>query len=82
MCYSVQRKGLSLNVVINSTTEIDTRVSETEYNINHRALICFQVDKRRSPSALSGAHKCPALATRSLLSFSILNSTLLRGVEV
>ena len=41
MCYSVQRKGLSLNVVINSTTEIDTRVSETEYNINHRALICF-----------------------------------------
>ena len=27
-------------------------------------------------------HKCPALATRSLLSFFILNSTLLWGVEV
>ena len=27
-------------------------------------------------------HKCPALATRSLLSFFILSSTLLRGVEV
>ena len=27
-------------------------------------------------------HKCPVLATRSLLSFFILSSTLLRGVEV
>ena len=27
-------------------------------------------------------HKCPVLATRSLLTFSILSSTLLRGVEV
>ena len=27
-------------------------------------------------------HKCPALATRSLLCFFILSSTLLRGVEM
>ena len=30
----------------------------------------------------SFSHKCPALATRSLLSFFILNSTLLWGEEV
>ena len=31
---------------------------------------------------LHPVHKCPVLATRSLLSFFILSSTLLRGVEV
>ena len=34
------------------------------------------------PSVSDIQHKCPVLATRCLLSFFILSSTLLRGLEV
>ena len=50
---------------------------------------CFLFSKPSQGSAVSCSvytmhieHKCPALATRSLLSFFILSSTLLWGVEV
>ena len=40
------------------------------------------IDRETRKLTSENDHKCPVLATRSLLSFFILNSTLLRGVEV
>ena len=65
--------GMLLNVVNGQVQKSKQNHITKESNAfhNHSTLITMCRD-----------HKCPVLATRSLLSFFILSFTLLRGVEV